>query len=111
MYGKNIPTPTLITVNNALEGETIEAKMRRIENNKEPISDSAPVIYTERKDGVLPQYDIRTDRFDIAVDAMTAVAQAKITERRARIEEREKIKKAAAEGMQKEGGSADPTSN
>lgn len=52
------------------EGETIEKKVERIVQNKEPITDGAPLIFTEKKDGVLPAYDIRTDRFDIAIDAM-----------------------------------------
>lgn len=60
------------------EGETIEAKVRRIVDNKEPISDGAPIIYTEKKDGILPQYDIRTDRWDMAIMAMDAVNRAKI---------------------------------
>ena len=30
----------------ASKGETIEAKVRRITDNKEPIADSAPPIYT-----------------------------------------------------------------
>ena len=60
------------------EGESIETKVRRIVDNKEPITDGAPIIYTEKKDGVLPQYDIRTDRWDMAVMAMDAVNRAKI---------------------------------
>ena len=48
------------------EGETIEDKVRRVTLNNEPIEDTAPLIYTERKDGVLPQYDIRTDKWEIA---------------------------------------------
>ena len=42
------------------EGETMEAKVQRVVINKEPIEDGAPIIYTEKKDGVLPQYNIRT---------------------------------------------------
>ena len=59
------------------EGETIEAKVRRVVQNNEPISDGAPIIYTERKDGVIPAYDIRTDRWIIALDAMDKVNTAK----------------------------------
>ena len=44
------------------EGEQIEEKVRRIVNNNEPITDGAPIIFTEKKDGVLPEYNIRTDR-------------------------------------------------
>lgn len=55
------------------EAETIEEKINRIVNNKEPITDGAPIIYTERKQGVLPEYDIRTDRWEIAIEAMDKV--------------------------------------
>lgn len=52
------------------EGETIEEKMRRILLSGEPITDGAPVIYTEKKDGVKPEYDIRTDKWDVALGAL-----------------------------------------
>lgn len=39
-------------------------------NNNEAIKDGAPIIYSDRKDGVIPEYDIRSDRFDLAIDAM-----------------------------------------
>lgn len=57
---------TQLSVNKSIEGETIEQKCERIESNKEPITDGAPIIYTERNSGVAPQYNIRTDRFEIA---------------------------------------------
>lgn len=59
------------------EGEYIEKKVRRITENGEPIEDGAPIIYTERKDGVNPAYNIRTDRWDIAQDAMEQVGNNK----------------------------------
>jgi len=63
-------------VNNSIEGETLEQKIERITTNKEPIKDGAPLIYTDRKDGVQAGYDIRTDRFEIAIDAMDYVAKS-----------------------------------
>lgn len=63
------------------QGESIENKVNRILINKEPISDGAPLIYTNRKDGVLPGYNIRTDRFDVAIDAMDKVAMSKLAKR------------------------------
>ena len=60
------------------EGERIEIKVARIVENNEPISDGAPIIYTKREDGVLPAYDIRTDRWEVAQQAMDAVNQANI---------------------------------
>lgn len=60
------------------EGETIENKVRRITQNNEPITDGAPLVYTEKKDGVRPEYDIRTDKWEIAQNAMDAVNKTKI---------------------------------
>jgi hypothetical protein len=57
-----------------LEGEPIELKIERIVSNKEPISDGAPAIFTERKDGVVAAYNIRTDRFEVAAEAMDKVS-------------------------------------
>lgn len=53
---------TTITANKPVEGETIEAKVRRITTNGEPINETARLIYTDYKDGVVKDYDIRTDR-------------------------------------------------
>lgn len=59
-------------------GESIETKVKRITENNEPITDGAPIIYTSREDGVLPAYNIRTDRWDVAQQAMDAVNQANL---------------------------------
>lgn len=58
-----------------VEGEPIELKIERIVSNKEPISDGAPAIYTERKEGVKAAYNIRTDRWEIATEAMDVVSK------------------------------------
>lgn len=71
--------PKLIKTNYEYqEGESIENKVRRITENNEPITDGAPIIYTNRDDGVLPAYNIRTDRWEIAQAAMDAVNQANL---------------------------------
>lgn len=66
-----------IKCNELYEGESIEEKVRRVVMSKEPIEAISPMIYTERKDGVLPEYDIRTDRWEIAQSAMTTIATGK----------------------------------
>ena len=56
---------------------------------------------------LFPSHDIRTDRFEIAVEAMNKVSAARISKR----EERSKtIGEQAKEGMKKEGddGKAEP---
>lgn len=60
------------------EGESIEMKVAKLIENNEPITDGAPIIYTEKKDGVLPQYDIRTDKWEIAQSAMDLANASKI---------------------------------
>lgn len=65
------------------EGELIEEKVARLTQEKSPINDGAPIIYTERKDGILPAYDIRTDRWEIAQAAME-VNQKAISAKRQR---------------------------
>lgn len=59
-------------------GETIERKVQRVTEEGEPITDGAPIIYTNRDDGVLPAYNIRTDRWEIAQAAMESVNQANL---------------------------------
>lgn len=100
---------TSLRVNNAIQGEPIEQKVRRITQNKEPITDGAPIIFTERKEGINPAYDIRTDKWEIAVDAMDAVSRENLRKREERLNPKTKdgdeaTGKAAAEGMKKEGG-------
>lgn len=85
MYRKAIKETTSLEVNTSYEGESIEEKVNRIVNNKEPITDGAPLIYTDRKDGVLAETNPRTDRFEVAVEAMDKVAKAQIAKREARL--------------------------
>lgn len=60
--------------NNLFEGESIEREIERLTTEKTPIESVSPQIFTEAKDGILPEYDIRTDRWDLAMEAMDSVA-------------------------------------
>lgn len=86
---------TSISVNNSYEAKPIEIQLQEITTNNEPISADAPIIYTARAEGVLAGYDIRTDRFDIAIEAMDRVQKTKIAERETRME----LKKGGKEGQ------------
>ena len=66
-------------------GETIEEKVNKILTQNEPIADGAQLNYTERKDGVRPEYDIRTDRFEHAIDAMERVTKTHLAKREERL--------------------------
>lgn len=61
--------------------ESIEEKMRRATETGEPIEAVSPMIYTERKQGVLPECDIRTDRWEIAQNAMGAIEKSIVARR------------------------------
>lgn len=55
-----------------------EVKLRKIINGEANNMEDGvfPTIYTEKKDGVPPEFDIRTDRFEIAIDAMDKINQS-----------------------------------
>lgn len=59
-----------------------EVKLRKIisgeANNME--DGVFPTIYTEKKDGVQPEFDIRTDRFEVAIDAIDKINQSAANE-------------------------------
>lgn len=62
------------------EGENILTKVRRILDENEPLTDGAPLIYTPKEDGVKPEFDIRTDKWQIAINAMDRVNAYKLTD-------------------------------
>ena len=70
--------PSFMGTVESFEGESIEKKVSKLLENNEPITDGAPIIFTEKKDRVLPQYDIRTDKWDIAQSAMDLANASKI---------------------------------
>ena len=65
-----------LSMENTYEAESQIQKLRRIVENKEPIKDEAPTIYTPKNKGVMPEYDIRTDRFEIAREALEKAGRA-----------------------------------
>lgn len=88
MYKKIPANKTQINSREAEEGETIETKVMRILKNNEPIKDGAPIIFTDRKDGIKPQYDIRTDRFELAIEATDNITKSHLAKRELAIGER-----------------------
>lgn len=60
------------------QAEPREVKLRKIiSGESNDMEDGVfPTIYTEKKDGVQPEFDIRTDRFEVAIDAIDKINQA-----------------------------------
>lgn len=78
MYSKNKITKGTLKVNNSSVGETIEQKMRRVLKSGEPIEEGAPAIFTDPEGGVPPLTNVRTDRFDLALDAIESTEKHEI---------------------------------
>lgn len=57
-----------IKVNNSTEGETMETMVERMVYGNEPIEGGSELIYTQAKDGVVPSYNHRADKFEIAIE-------------------------------------------
>lgn len=78
MYTKRKIIPTQLRNTPTETGESIEETLRRLTANNEPIPENVPRIFTDKKDGVIPDYDIRTDRFDVAMQARDKYAASEI---------------------------------
>lgn len=60
------------------QAEPREVKLRKIINGESNDMEDGvfPTIYTEKKEGVQPEFDIRTDRFEVAIDAIDKINQS-----------------------------------
>ncbi len=84
MYRSKFKQSSNYKTNTGVEAVPLERKIERMVQNGEPLesnSQNVEMIYTDRKDGVLAGLDIRTDRFELAVEASTKVAKGKQAKR------------------------------
>lgn len=79
---------TMLEHNESTFGQTIEEQVREMIYNGAPVTDNAPLIYTERKDGVEPAYNIRTDRQEYAIEATELAAKAHYAQRAERLKDK-----------------------
>lgn len=56
--------------NNCEIGQTIENEIAAALKANQPIDSSKQLIYTEKKEGVIPAFDHRTDRFAAAMESV-----------------------------------------
>lgn len=71
-------------------GESIEEMIRRCVANNEPIGAEAPMEYTEKAKGVYPEHDIRTDKQELALDAIDKFQKSEIAKAKAAEEANQK---------------------
>ncbi len=113
MYKKNIFRKTELEINDSTEGEPIQLSIERLLNNGEDMEEMTEkgLVYTERDLGVIQEYDIRADKFDIAIENTERVTNSMRGNNEKRRKERadalEKLKnKSDSKGENKEGGDA-----
>ena len=88
------------------KGETLIKKIQRILDENEPLTDGAPMIYTPKQAGVREDCNIRTDKWEIAMNAMDKINNYKLSEylKKGEVEAPKKAKD------QTEGGVTEPVS-
>ena len=62
------------------EGETLIKKIQRILDENEPLTDGAPMIYTPKEAGVRADCNIRSDKWEIAMNAIDKVNNYKLSQ-------------------------------
>lgn len=90
----------IIDPNLTYQAEPREVKLRKIISGESSNMEDGvfPTIYTEKKDGVQPEFDIRTDRFEVAIDAIDKINQSTANEIAKNKGETEAIKDFGTEG-------------
>lgn len=74
IYVKKKMQSNHIKGNDHFEGVSLEKELKQINTQGiQPDRNITQVFYTQRKDGVLKETDIRTDRWEIGQDAMDHV--------------------------------------
>lgn len=61
--------------------QSLEEKVATLLATNSPIEAISPAMFTERKEGVLPETDIRTDRFELAVEAGDKIQASMLAQR------------------------------
>ena len=69
------------------EGESIERYCERATNTNQPIENSSPIIFQAREDGVLPEHNIRSDKWERAAATMNELAGSRRNTRHKRAAE------------------------
>lgn len=84
MHKPNKREKTSLRVSKIQEGETMEHKMQRMMQQGADVNDVTELIFTERKEGVIPETDVRNEAWDVAVEATDAASRDHLTKRDAR---------------------------
>lgn len=94
----------LTTAEEPVEDKMLEHKLEAMIANEEPIDGTAELIYTKKRDGVLPAYNPRTEKFDNAIEAINNITMAAMAKRKelSELKTEEEKKTAETEPVQTE---------
>lgn len=73
MRKKYVSKRSSLKRNDTKIGYSIEQEIRKKMEGEEIEMGQKPTIYTKREEGVIPIYNIRTDKWEVAQEAMDAV--------------------------------------
>lgn len=105
MRTRKIVYTTTINRYEVQEGKSLEQQLRDLTSTTEHIEAKTPLIFTERKDGTRPEFNIRTDYYDIVKEKL---AKANIGIAKGRIKAREEAEAAAKAEAEKAGQDKKP---
>ena len=75
-----------LKINRTEEGEFLHTKIERMIANKEDITEGvSQLIYTERKEGVRPEFNPRADKWDIALEGMDKASKSALARRNEKV--------------------------
>lgn len=77
----------LINKNECYKGDSIEVMLKKRMNGEEIEMGTKPLLYTEKNDGVIPEGNIRSDRFELAQDSIDYVEKTRKARRDAHAKE------------------------
>lgn len=86
--------------NEACEGESIERKVEKMFAGKEHVELVRSPIYQQRRDGINPAYDIRTDRHEVMREAVAKSTEKYYEARQMRMDEAEAKANAVSNGVE-----------
>lgn len=111
LYRKITFGETSLNINDSVNGERIERVIERLLNNNEGLSEgeSRPIIHTDRDKGIIPEYDIRTDKFEQAIKETGKVTEAMRGGNEKRRKDREEKVKKVHDDLKGEGGASSAT--
>lgn len=72
----NLPKGGL-RVNKSYQGEPLEKKIAKAIKQGEPIEEGIPIAFASDPDSVSASHNIKTDKWEIAQDSLSAVSKAK----------------------------------